>query len=44
MKKAKTSLRELLGDITPEERAEAHQRYRIFRVEPFVWICYTNKL
>ncbi|MBD5228624.1 MAG: helix-turn-helix transcriptional regulator [Bacteroidales bacterium] len=29
MKKAKTSLRELLGDITPEERAEARLSFQI---------------
>ncbi|MBD5246630.1 MAG: helix-turn-helix transcriptional regulator [Barnesiella sp.] len=29
MKKAKTSLRELLGDITPEERAEAQLSFQI---------------
>ncbi len=29
MKKAKTSLRELLGDITPEERAEARISFQI---------------
>lgn len=29
MKRAKTSLRELLGDITPEERAEARLSFQI---------------
>ncbi|MBD5174550.1 MAG: helix-turn-helix transcriptional regulator [Bacteroidales bacterium] len=29
MKKAKTSLRELLGDISPEERAEARLSFQI---------------
>lgn len=29
MKKARTSLRELLGDITPEERAEARLSFQI---------------
>ena len=29
MKRAKTSLHELLGDITPEERAEAHLSFQI---------------
>lgn len=29
MKRAKTSLRELLGDITPEERAEARLSFEI---------------
>ena len=29
MKKAKTSLRELLGEITPEERAEARLSFQI---------------
>ena len=29
MKKAKISLRELLGDITPEERAEARLSFQI---------------
>lgn len=29
MKRAKTSLRELLSDITPEERGEAHMSFQI---------------
>lgn len=29
MKRAKTSLRDLLGDITPEERAEARLSFQI---------------
>lgn len=29
MKSAKTSLRELLGDITPEERAEARLSFQV---------------
>ena len=29
MKRAKTSLRELLGDITPEEKAEARLSFQI---------------
>ena len=29
MKRAKTSLRELLGDITPQERAEARLSFQI---------------
>ncbi|MDE6410621.1 MAG: helix-turn-helix transcriptional regulator [Muribaculaceae bacterium] len=29
MKRARTSLRELLGDITPEERAEARLSFQI---------------